>query len=302
MLAAGSRKRCFLAYLSLALVLFTAAGLARAERLPVRLYTTADGLWSSAINYLMRDSRGFIWLCTRDGISRFDGYGFVNYKLNDDPAAAYVSYMFEDSKGVFWIALYSGGLYRFDPGEGNVPAGRTGAGTISDDGRIVIRAKLISHAQVRVLYEDRRGNLWAGADGLFRIEDEGGQTRCEPTVLNLPESIRRDLIIFDIAGTQDGSLWLGTNNGLLRKLPDGRIQRFSVHPTLKFDEIQSLLIDREQRVWIGSTHELYVLKPEPLESISTSAQYFSRPLNAHKPGFQNKQLLPDEPGDAVDLR
>jgi ligand-binding sensor domain-containing protein len=51
------------------------------QRLPVRIYTTADGLWSSAISYLMCDSHGFIWLCTRDGLSRFDGYRFVNYKI-----------------------------------------------------------------------------------------------------------------------------------------------------------------------------------------------------------------------------
>lgn len=57
-----------------AIILLSAAGLSQAERLPVRLYTTADGLWSSSINYVMRDSRGFIWLCTRDGISRVNGY------------------------------------------------------------------------------------------------------------------------------------------------------------------------------------------------------------------------------------
>src|SRR5215467_3608076 len=109
------KKPRFFRHLVPVIVFFAATCLVRAERLPVRLYTTADGLWSSAINYLMRDSHGFIWLCTRDGISRFDGYGFVNYKINDDPAAGYVRYMFEDSKGVFWIALYNGGLYRFDP-------------------------------------------------------------------------------------------------------------------------------------------------------------------------------------------
>lgn len=56
-----------------------------AERLPMRLYTTEDGLWSDILNYMMRDSRGFIWLCTRDGLSRFDGYRFTNYRIGDNP-------------------------------------------------------------------------------------------------------------------------------------------------------------------------------------------------------------------------
>jgi ligand-binding sensor domain-containing protein len=81
----------------------------------------------------MRDSHGFIWLCTRDGISRFDGYSFANYTINDDPAAAYINYMFETSKGVFWIAT-NAGLYRFDPNHEDSFASRPQTGTMSDDG------------------------------------------------------------------------------------------------------------------------------------------------------------------------
>src|SRR6267154_6062330 len=39
------------------------------QRLPVRIYTMVGGLWSSAINYLIHDWHGSIWLCTRDRLS-----------------------------------------------------------------------------------------------------------------------------------------------------------------------------------------------------------------------------------------
>ncbi|HXI62499.1 MAG TPA: two-component regulator propeller domain-containing protein [Pyrinomonadaceae bacterium] len=39
--------------------------------MPIKVYASADGLGSSYINNLMRDSRGFLWVCTRDGLSRF---------------------------------------------------------------------------------------------------------------------------------------------------------------------------------------------------------------------------------------
>jgi ligand-binding sensor domain-containing protein len=71
-------KRPLVRLLALLLVLL---GSTQAERLPMRLYTSADGLWSGFINYVMRDSHGFIWFCTRDGLSRFDGYRFTNYKI-----------------------------------------------------------------------------------------------------------------------------------------------------------------------------------------------------------------------------
>src|SRR2546425_9579895 len=97
----------------LCVVLGTSA-LVRAEHLPIKIYTTADGLWSSSIRYLTRDSHGFIWFCTRDGLSRFDGYRFVNYKIGNDSSSFDVSYLIETRRGIYWIAINGGGLYRFD--------------------------------------------------------------------------------------------------------------------------------------------------------------------------------------------
>src|ERR1043165_3259268 len=58
------------------------AGLARAgfgAQLPVRTYTTADGLPRNSISCIVPDSRGFVWLCTAEGLARFDGYQFRTY-------------------------------------------------------------------------------------------------------------------------------------------------------------------------------------------------------------------------------
>lgn len=65
------------------LVLLATCGNVLAERLPIRIYTSTDGLGSSFVAYLMRDSRGFMWFCTRDGLSRFDGSRFVTYQIGD---------------------------------------------------------------------------------------------------------------------------------------------------------------------------------------------------------------------------
>jgi ligand-binding sensor domain-containing protein len=40
---------------------------------------TAIALLSNTINKIVADSRGFIWFCTAEGLSRFDGYRFVNF-------------------------------------------------------------------------------------------------------------------------------------------------------------------------------------------------------------------------------
>src|SRR5436190_8179439 len=64
-------------FIPLCLALLLAS--ARAERLPIKTYTAADGLPRDHINRIVQDSKGFLWSCTTEGLSRFDGYGFVNY-------------------------------------------------------------------------------------------------------------------------------------------------------------------------------------------------------------------------------
>ena len=61
--------------------LLVAAGFATvsAERLPVRAYSSSDGLGHDRVLCVVQDSHGLLWFCTADGLSRFDGRRFVNY-------------------------------------------------------------------------------------------------------------------------------------------------------------------------------------------------------------------------------
>ena len=54
-------------------------GVVEAERLPIKTYTTADGLAHNSVLRIVRDSRGFLWFCTYEGLSRFDGYNFSSF-------------------------------------------------------------------------------------------------------------------------------------------------------------------------------------------------------------------------------
>ena len=104
-----------------------------AERLPIKVYTTADGLANNAINRIVRDSRGFLWFCTSDGLSRWpvstsynttprlkisergcDGYTFTNYGTDQGLPHREVSDYLETREGEFWVAT-SACLVRFNP-------------------------------------------------------------------------------------------------------------------------------------------------------------------------------------------
>jgi signal transduction histidine kinase/ligand-binding sensor domain-containing protein len=47
-------------------------------------YTTANGLCDNSINSITQDSRGFIWIGTSEGLSRFDGATFKNFFASRD--------------------------------------------------------------------------------------------------------------------------------------------------------------------------------------------------------------------------
>jgi len=82
------------------------------ERLPLKPYTVADGLPNNNINKIVRDSRGFLWFCTGEGLSRFDGYSFTNYGVEQGLPHTTVNDFLETRNGELWIAT-GGGLVLF---------------------------------------------------------------------------------------------------------------------------------------------------------------------------------------------
>lgn len=52
---------------------------AAAQQLIFKTYTEEDGLVSNPVRCIFQDSRGFIWLGTWQGLSKYDGRKFTNY-------------------------------------------------------------------------------------------------------------------------------------------------------------------------------------------------------------------------------
>lgn len=82
-------------------------------------YSTKDGLIQKTVSYIFQDHKGFIWVATWDGINRFDGYTFKNYKTRPGDPIGFINnrvdYIAEDHKGFIWALGYDGHVYRFDP-------------------------------------------------------------------------------------------------------------------------------------------------------------------------------------------
>ncbi len=71
-------------------------------------YREANGLPSGYIESAMEDSRGYLWLSTFGGVSRFDGQHFVNYGIKEGLPSNLVDFITEDKKGRLWVTTRKG--------------------------------------------------------------------------------------------------------------------------------------------------------------------------------------------------
>jgi diguanylate cyclase (GGDEF)-like protein len=228
-----------------------------------------------------------------DGLSRFDGYGFKVFPPDaEDPTALAdqeitalledgvgrlwigtlhqglhlwrpqdetferveatgtdplrITALAEDRRGALWIGTLDSGLHRLDLGSG--PAWALSSGPAGPDGTI------------KTLLVDRRDRLWVGVEhgGLWYLDDAAHELVQQP----IP-TVSATVSVAAVAEDRDGSLWVGTEQqGLFRLSPDGEVT-MHLHAdspvpetTLLSDKIQSLLIDDQGGLWIGSREGL----------------------------------------------
>lgn len=72
-------------------------------RFSLRLYTERDGLVSAEVIGTYRDSRGFLWVSTFDGLSRFDGRDFQSFSRVNGLLEGYADVLGEDNAGRVYI-------------------------------------------------------------------------------------------------------------------------------------------------------------------------------------------------------
>ncbi len=232
---------------------FVFASISKAERLPIKTYTVADGLLRDEVQKIKQDSRGFLWFCTGEGISRFDGAGMTNFTVADGLPDRYVNDFLETKSGIIYIATDKG-LARLNP---------HGLRSSAENPLFTIFLPDNPKSEkILTLYEDKSHQIWIGtSDGLYKFIEQNGQTAFESVALGKPlESSGgaiaapepNALYIKTILEDRRGTLWIGTfGNGLFRLLPDGNIRRFTQDNGLSDNKITDLLEDRNGRLWMS---------------------------------------------------
>jgi signal transduction histidine kinase/ligand-binding sensor domain-containing protein len=245
-LKAGTLVR--LAALAVGLGVVVSSGVA-AQHLPIKTYTTADGLPVDLVMRIKRDSHGFLWFCTRDGLSKFDGYQFTNYGKQQGLPHPHVNDLIESRAGTYWVATNGGGVCSFNPAE-RAPANSA------------TRFKVYSLEHnpasnlVNRLCEDRQGRIWAGTDeGLFYFDK--AQDRF---IAAVPDAVE----IYSLLVDRQGVLWIGASKQLWRRSPEGQLVRYSFQVAKNSGRIFALLEADQGKLWVGGYAGLFELEPRLL--------------------------------------
>src|SRR5690606_753682 len=149
-------------------------------RTTVRSLTVEDGLPQGYINAIVQDSVGFIWLGTRDGLARYDGYQVKTFHY--DPldsstiSSDVIQAIYLDRENRMWVLHENRALDIFDPLTGK--ARRVGAddplGWLLDE-----RA-----TEPFALRQDSRGTYWSVSPDLRRIRHFTSQDPRPVPVIN----------------------------------------------------------------------------------------------------------------------
>ena len=161
---------------------------------PATRFTPADGIPAGAITVVFEDSRGRLWVGSREGLAMEKGQRFQKVRLIPGDVQPYVAAIVESREGTVWIAT-NVGLFSLGPGGWR----RFGS------------AEGLADTAINALLLDRDGRLWTATNGQGIQVLDGGRFLSVDRRHGLPTGTLTWVVEDDAGG-----LWFSTNQGLLR--------------------------------------------------------------------------------------
>lgn len=206
-------------------------------------YSTEDGLPQYTIMDMLQDKKGFMWFATWDGLSKYDGFRFKNYKVGADKdyfiKSNRVQQIHEDSYGRIWFESYDGEIHCLNP--------------YTEDfwGPQLIPDFKDKAFQYSTIYISPRKNVWllSASDGCILVKD---------SIFNyelLGTAEIKSQLVNAVYEDKAGKSWILTDNGISMMPTDSRVIQsffFSNSKTAKKQAFYSVH-ELENEILFGSS-------------------------------------------------
>ena len=217
-----------------------------------KIYTTGDGLASDDVNKIIADSHGFLWFCTVEGLSRFDGYKFKNYTQEHGLPHRNINDLLETSEGDYLVAT-SNGLAVYNPkgtayrwkiledeleqNSDNVPLIKTYFFNKTPAGKL--------SKSIRTLVQDGNGNIFAGNNNaVYRVIKTNSEWTFQKVYFEDWEVKTKEINKLFTDSRKD--IWIAADNAIYRMSKTGEIKKINDSGG------NSIFEDRDGKIWIDS--------------------------------------------------
>ncbi len=242
-----------------------------------RNFNTEDGLAQSYVYSIIQDIRGYLWIGTGNGLSRYNGFVFEDYTTSDSLADNFITCAIDDGE-FMWFGHMNGQLTYFDgkrfhsidlPQLNSTPVTHLAKSpndqiwvSIYSDGLFKLGKKTgeakhyIFKDQVFVITFEflDDNNLLVGTNtGLIYCRlKEAGEIEIIRPVTEIPESKITSILKmrnrsgFYIATENDGIFQLTNENNQFK------VSKIIADPDINFSGIQDIYEDSQSNLWLGS--------------------------------------------------
>lgn len=213
-----------------------------------------NGLSHNQVNCFLRDKSGFLWIGTKEGLSRFDGFSFKNYTYHPSDSASlknnFISNLFEDPHGKIWLA--TGNYFTvFDPKNES----------FSVQNAIFNNQIIVPYGSKWIAKYDHNNDIIYINDlsGIFKIS--GSQNNV--VSIRFPyKQIGKEITSMDIDG-QD-NIWVACKNGVLYKIlrADNKVKD-SIRISALAENNLHVFCDNSNNLWVfnkGVNDGLYLIR------------------------------------------
>jgi signal transduction histidine kinase/ligand-binding sensor domain-containing protein len=228
----NGRVRCLRADNSASLWIGTAGGgLVRRHDGHFETFNVTRGLPNDSVTALAVDGQSRLWIGTESGLAVFENNTLTN------PAAEMfqgksVTALLKDHQGVMWVGINGVGVFRFIDGKFQRLTDSITEGLLTEP---------------HCLLEDHSSRIWIGAGDDFVLCREQDQWRR----YRLPRHLAKPYVTA-LTEEPDGTVWAGSVSEGLFEFRAGKLIAINASSGLSDNFIQSLLVDREGNLWVGT--------------------------------------------------
>lgn len=248
----------------------------------MQYYGIENGLSQVTVNDMVFDDSGFLWIATEEGLNRFDGSLFKQFKNNPKDSlglsGSFITKLFKDSEGNIWIGTARNGLNFYDSHKNTIQ-------------RVLIPEIDLSKTTVNGIVEGPESKIWISLEnrGILKLDPKSFGT-IEPQLDNNGSKILKlykdshdivwgiysdhirqlnsntnEIIAFDNKAMSllriGDKLFVGSENGFFEyNLMDQEMRKVALDTSEDTETIyvSSIIEYGENSLWIGTGNGLYL--------------------------------------------